>query len=88
MGRRGIAGNAGTGYYRKIEGSPQIDKVTAIDTIMSTYNLSLIKKATPRKKRFCLKCGIRFLSAGSHNRCCATCAAQNKRAGRRASQGY
>jgi len=39
------------------------------------------------EKRRCLKCGVVFLSAGHHNRCCGSCAAQNSKAAFRAESG-
>ncbi|MBF0198004.1 MAG: hypothetical protein HQL32_09845 [Planctomycetes bacterium] len=52
------------------------------------YFYSLVKKANPKKKRRCLKCGIVFLSAHYGNRTCGSCAAQNSKAPNRAQQVY
>lgn len=52
------------------------------------YFFSLVRKANPKKKRTCLKCGVSFLSANYGNRTCGSCAAQNARAAVRAGQVY
>ena len=53
-----------------------------------SYFYSLVKPATPKKKRVCLKCGTAFMSSHYGNRVCGSCAAQNARAAVRAEQTF
>lgn len=49
------------------------------ESLGMSYFYSLVHPRAERKKRYCLKCNLHFVSRSAGNRICSSCAEQNTR---------